>query len=141
MQKIYTATFVALFANAMAFAQTATMTYPDSKPDKSVQEDFFGTKVADPYRALEDPNTAQTKEWVEAQNKTTFGYLSKISFRGDVEKRLTTLWNFERYGVPMLEGGKYYFYKNDGLQNQSILYMTDDPFGESGKPVLDPNKL
>ncbi len=85
-------------------------------------DDYNGIKVADPYRWLEDDNSPETKAWVESQNKVTFAYLEKIPERLPIRQRLTTLWNYERYGVPFREGGRYFFTKNDGLQNQSVLY-------------------
>src|SRR5678810_1229221 len=98
--------------------------YPDA-PKGTVVEDHFGHKIADPYRWLEDDNSAETKAWVEAENKVTFGYLEKLAERKAIKERLTKLWNFERYGVPFKEGGRYFFTKNDGLQNQSVLYTSD----------------
>jgi prolyl oligopeptidase len=124
---------------ACTATQKLSMLYPESKKD-AVSEDFFGTKVADPYRWLEDPNSAETKAWVTAQNKVTFDHLDKIPFRQKVTDRLTELWNFERFGVPFEEGGKYYFWKNDGLQNQSVFYVQDSPEA-AAKTVLDPNTL
>src|SRR2546430_309866 len=103
-------------------------------------DDYHGTKVADPFRWLEDDNSAETKAWVEAQNKVTFGYLEQIPERKAIKERLTKLWNFERYGVPFKEGGRYFFTKNDGLQNQSVLYTTAS-LTEKPRLLLDPNKL
>jgi prolyl oligopeptidase len=101
---------------------------------------YHGVTVKDPYRWLEDDNSAATKAWVEAQNKVTFDYLATIPERAAIKARLTELWNFERYGVPFKEGGRYFYYKNDGLQNQSVLYTL--PTLESEPTVLlDPNKL
>ena len=76
-------------------------------------DDYHGTKVADPYRWLEDDHSAETKAWVEAQNKVTFEHLAAIPERERIRKRLTQLWNFERYGVPFREGGRYFITKND----------------------------
>jgi len=103
-------------------------------------DDYHGTKVTDPYRWLEDDNSAATKTWVEAQNKVTFGYLERISERTAIKQRLTRLWNYERYGVPFKEGGRYFFTKNDGLQNQSVLY-TMTSLDATPAVLLDPNKL
>ncbi|MBI3848724.1 MAG: S9 family peptidase [Verrucomicrobia bacterium] len=103
-------------------------------------DDYHDTKVADPYRWLEDDNSAATKAWIEAQNKVTFGYLEKIPERTAIKQRLTRLWNFERYGVPFKEGGRYFFTKNDGLQNQSVLY-TMTSLDDTPTVFLDPNKL
>jgi prolyl oligopeptidase len=103
-------------------------------------DDFNGTKVADPYRWLEDLNSAETKAWVEAENKLTFDYLNQIPARAAIKARLTKLWNYERYGVPFKEGGRYFYAKNDGLQNQSVLY-TVDTLDSAPRMLLDPNKL
>ncbi|CAN5529819.1 prolyl oligopeptidase family serine peptidase [soil metagenome] len=103
-------------------------------------DNYFGTRVSDPYRWLEDDHAEETKEWVKAQNKVTFAYLEQIPFRDEVRKRIEELWNYEKISAPKEEGGRYYYYKNDGLQNQSVLYVTDDPEQE-GQVFLDPNQL
>jgi prolyl oligopeptidase len=121
-------------------AQTVSrLTYPETRKVGQV-DDFFGTKVADPYRWLEDDNSAETAEWVAAQNKVTFGYLEKIPARARLKERLTTLWNYERYGVPSKEGSYYVFTKNDGLQNQAVVYKTRTLEG-TPEVLLDPNAL
>jgi prolyl oligopeptidase len=125
--------------NAQIMVKTTT-TYPETRQDPSVVDDYHGTKVADPYRWLEDDNSAETKDWVKRQNELTFGYLDKIPFRNAIKERMTKMWNYERYGSPFKEGGKYYFYKNDGLQNQSVLY-TQDNLESTPSVFLDPNKL
>jgi len=120
-------------------ATAASLTYPKSK--KADQKDnYHGTWVADPYRWLENSDSSETKEWIEAQNKVTFGYLSKIPGRDQIKQRLTRLWNYERYGVPFKEGGRYFIAKNDGLQNQSVLY-TMESLDAPLRLLLDPNKL
>ncbi len=83
---------------------------------------YNGVAVADPYRWLEDDNSPETKAWVAAQNQVTFSYLDLIPPREPLRRSLTRLWNFERYGAPFKEGGRYFFNKNNGLQNQSVLY-------------------
>ena len=103
-------------------------------------DDYGGVKVSDPYHWLEDDHAPATKEWVEAQNKVTFAYLEKIPQREKIKQRLTELWNYERYGIPFKEGGRYFMTKNDGLQNQSVLY-TMTALDEQPKLFLDPNKL
>ena len=103
-------------------------------------DEYHGTKVADPYRWLEDDNSAETKAWVEAQNKVTFGYLEKIPERAAIKARLTKLWNYERYGVPFKQGGRYFYSKNNGLQNQSVLY-TMTALDAPPALLLDPNQL
>jgi prolyl oligopeptidase len=101
---------------------------------------YHGVSVADPYRWLEDDNSPETKVWVEAQNRATFAFLGKIPQRDAIKKRLTKLWNYERYGVPFKEGGRYFFSKNDGLQNQSLLY-TMPSLNAQPTLLLDPNRL
>ncbi|WP_276349276.1 prolyl oligopeptidase family serine peptidase [Daejeonella sp. JGW-45] len=115
-----------------------TMNYPKTKKVE-VTDTYFGTPVKDPYRWLEDDRAADTKAWVEAENKVTQNYLSKIPFRSDIKKRLETLWNYEKFTAPFKEGAYTYFYKNDGLQNQYVLYRQKD----KGTPevFLDPNKF
>ena len=113
--------------------------YPKAAKDGTVDE-YFGTKVADPYRWLENDTSAQTAAWVEAENKVTNAYLAKIPFRGKLLKRLTELSNYERISAPRKRHGKWYFYKNDGLQNQSVMYVMDKLGGEP-RVFLDPNKL
>jgi prolyl oligopeptidase len=102
---------------------------------------YHGTTVRDPYRWLED-DVRQSKEvaqWVAEQNKVTFGYLESIPERETIRKRLTQLWNFEKYSSPFKEGGRYYYTKNDGLQNQDVLYVMDN-LDNPPRPILDPNK-
>src|SRR5436190_628286 len=120
-------------------SSSTTLKYPETR--KVVQvDDYHGTKVADPYRWLEDDYATETKAWIEAQNKITFAYLESIPQRERIKARLTELWNYERYGVPFKEAGRYFYTKNDGLQNQSVLY-TMDALDSPGRILLDPNKL
>jgi len=111
--------------------------YPEVLRDSSVSDNYHGTEIADPYRWLEDDNSKETKEWVTAQNKTTFGYLEHIPYRQNVVDRLTELWDYEKYGSPFKRAGNYYYLKNDGLQNQSVLYRMN-PDGVD-VVILDPN--
>lgn len=113
--------------------------YPETRKD-SIIDEYFGVKVTDPYRWLEQDTSAKVAEWVKAQNKVTFDYLSKIPFREKIKERLTALWNFEKQSPPFKKGAKYYFYRNDGLQNQSILYMKDRLDGKP-KIFINPNKF
>jgi prolyl oligopeptidase len=113
--------------------------YPPTKKG-DVKDTYFGTEVEDPYRWLEDDNSPETAEWVKAQNKLTFDYLGKLPYRNEIKTRLTELWDYPKFGTPFKEAGKYFFYKNDGLQNQSVLYMKDKLDGEP-KILLDPNTL
>ncbi len=115
------------------------LVYPDS-PQVNQVDDYHGVQVADPYRWLEDLDSPQTRAWVEAQNRVTSAYLAAIPEREPVRKRLTELWNYERYGVPVKQGGRYFFTRNDGLQNQNVLYRVDD-LGGVPQVVLDPNTL
>ncbi len=118
-------------------AEKMNITYPETRKDTSVVEDYFGTKVADPYRWLEDDRSAETEAWVTAQNEVSFGYLEKIPFRDKIKDRLTDLWNYEKYSAPFKRGDFTYFYKNDGLQNQYVLYREKED-GQS-EVFLDPN--
>jgi len=119
--------------------ERAALVYPPARTVNQV-DDFHGTKVADPYRWLEEENSPETRAWIEAENKITFGYLSEIPERARIKERLTQLWNYERYGVPFKEGGRYFFAKNDGLQNQAVLY-TLRSLNQEPKVLLDPNRL
>mgnify|MGYP001190907361 FL=1 len=115
------------------------LNYPKTKKVDTVT-DYFGTKVNDPYRWLEDDRSEETEEWVKAENKVTFGYLDKIPFKDDLKKRLSEIWNYEKIGAPFKEGDYTYFSKNDGLQNQYVIYRRKN---ENDKPevFLDPNKF
>ncbi|MBA2623224.1 MAG: S9 family peptidase [Chthoniobacterales bacterium] len=113
--------------------------YPE--PPKSDQaDDYHGTKVADPYRPLEDADSPASQKWIEEQNKLTFGFLESVPERKRINERLTALWNYEKYGVPYREGGRFFFTKNTGLQNQSVLYTGAELPGQP-KTLLDPNTL
>ena len=121
--------------------EIAVGTYPQTKKG-NVTDDYFGTKVADPYRWLEYDTAADVAEWVKAENKITHDYLDQIPFRKKIKERLTQIWNFPKYGTPFKEGEFYYFYKNNGLQNQSVLYRTKNLNDTSATELfLDPNKL
>jgi prolyl oligopeptidase len=111
---------------------------PTQKVD--VKDTYFGTEVEDPYRWLENDTSAETAEWVKTQNQLTFGYLAQLPSREKINKRLTELWDYPKYGVPYKEAGKYFFSKNNGLQNQSVIYTTADLNAEPSV-LLDPNTL
>ncbi|MGE0128703.1 MAG: prolyl oligopeptidase family protein [Blastocatellales bacterium] len=113
--------------------------YPPAKKVDQI-DDYHGVKVADPYRWLENPDSADSRAWIEAQNKLTFGFLNEISERAKIKERLTRLWNYEKYGPPFKEGGRYFYFKNDGLQNQNALYTLKSLDAEP-RVLLDPNKL
>jgi prolyl oligopeptidase len=113
--------------------------YPVTKK-VNVTDNYFGTNIADPYRWLEDDTSRVTAEWVQAENKVTNEYLSQIPFREKLREKLTKIWNFPKYTVPFRKGKWYFYFKNDGLQNQSVLYLRE---GINGTPkvLLDPNKF
>ena len=113
--------------------------YPESARIEQV-DDYHGVKVPDPYRWMEDVDSEKTRDWVAAENQVTTAYLAAIPEREPIRRRLTELWNYERYGVPFQQGGRYFFTRNDGLQNQNVLYRVDSLNGEP-KVVLDPNLL
>jgi prolyl oligopeptidase len=113
--------------------------YPAVKKTAQV-DDYHGVKVADPYRQLENPDAPETRAWIAAENKLTFGFLNRIPERKQIRERLTKLWNYEKYGPPFREGGRYFFTKNDGLQNQSVLY-TMTALDGAPRVLLDPNTL
>ncbi len=115
------------------------ITYPQTKIVDQV-DDYFGTKVADPYRWLEDDKAEPVKAWVKEQNAVTFGFLGKIPFREKIRNRLREIYNYPRYSSPFKAGKNYFFYKNDGLQNQSVIYIQEGLEGEA-RVFLDPNKL
>ena len=115
------------------------MDYPETRIVDQVDE-FFGTQVHDPYRWLEENvrNSDEVRQWVDAQNKLTFGYIKTLPYRDEIESRLTALWNYAKYGTPFRHGDNYYYYKNDGLQNQNVLYKMADLDGEPSV-LIDPN--
>jgi prolyl oligopeptidase len=124
-------------AAAPSFAQS--LDYPQTRKGDQV-DDYHGVKVADPYRWLEDDNSAETAKWVKAENKVTSGYLEKIPYRAQVKQRLEQLYNYPKYSAPFRKGELLFFTKNDGLQNQSVVYVQKGLEG-APDPLLDPNKL
>ncbi len=114
--------------------------YAETFKDTTVVENYHGTELADPYRWLEDDNSDETVDWVKRQNAVTFDYLDGIPFRDAFKERLEQLWNYERLSTPFESGGKYYQFKNDGLQNQSVMYALDTD-SKKLTEVLDPNKF
>jgi prolyl oligopeptidase len=112
--------------------------YPETTKDTTVVDDYFGTKVADPYRWLENDTSAATAAWVKSQNEVTQNYLNQIPFREGIKKRYEALYNYERYSAPFRQGKFLYYYKNSGLQNQSVLYREPDG-GGAAEIFLDPN--
>ncbi len=123
----------------IAVAAERPLKYPDTRRSDHVDV-YHGVQVPDPYRWLEDTDSEETKAWVEAQNKVTFSYLEKVPQRASLRERLTKLWNFERYGTPEKRGGRYFYTRNDGLQNQSVLYVAES-LDAPPRELLDPNQL
>ena len=119
-----------------AVTESSALIYPQTRKD-DVVDSYFGTQVADPYRWLEDDRSEETEAWVKAQNQVTFSYLDQIPYRDSLKERLETLWNYEKVGSPFKEGGYTYFYRNDGLQNQYVVWRKKGD-GEA-EVFLDPN--
>ena len=113
--------------------------YP-AAPTSNHVDAYNGVKVADPYRALENPDSPESRAWIEAENKITFDFLKTIPERDGIKKRLTEIWDYERFGVPFKEDGRYFFSKNAGLQNQNVIYTTTN-FSGTPRELLDPNLL
>ena len=137
MKKIIT--LMAVTTSIASFCQnqkSGPLVYPETKKTETI-DTYFGTEINDPYRWLEDDKSSETASWVKEENKVTFDYLSKIPFRNKIKERMEKLWNYEKISAPFKEGDYTYFYKNNGLQNQSVLYRTN----KSGKEelFLDPN--
>ena len=129
-----------ILLTALSGAVTAAgISYPDA-PRGDQADDYHGIRVADPYRWLEELDSPQTRKWVAAENRLTESWLKKFAARDRYRQRLTELWNFERYSVPWKEGGRYFFKRNDGLQNQSVVY-TLRHLDDTPKVLIDPNKL
>lgn len=119
--------------------QNPIFSYPQTRKSDQVDH-YHGVTVADPYRWLEDLDSEETALWVEAQNAVTFGYLNQIPAKERIKKRLTQLWDYEKYGIPFKQGNRYFYFKNDGLQNQSVLYVLESLDAEP-QVLLDPNSL
>ncbi|MBS1489527.1 MAG: S9 family peptidase [Bacteroidetes bacterium] len=137
MKKLLLVLCMAVAVSCSQNKSAQSITYPVSQKG-NVVDTLFGTPVADPYRWMENDTSQQTADWVAAQNEITFGYLKQIPFREKIRARLEKVFNYERPSAPFKEGDFYYFYKNDGLQNHSVLYRKK---GETGTPeiFLDPN--
>lgn len=118
--------------------QTTVMEYPITKQETQ-SDNYFGTHVPDPYRWLEDPDSPETIAWVESQNKVTDAFLNTIETRDQIRERVTELWNYQRFGTPTVEGGRYFFEQNDGLQNQNVL-MVGVAVDAAPRVLLDPNE-
>jgi prolyl oligopeptidase len=127
-----------MFTSAAPVA-AQTLQYPPARKS-DVVDDYHGTKVPDPYRWLEDPDAAESRAWIEAENRLTNAYLAAIPARVAIRERLTKLWNYPKYGAPFRKAGRYFFFKNDGLQNQSVLYQQAS-LAATPEALLDPNLL
>lgn len=138
LMSLLVATIVMSCNQKSADQKASELTYPETKKG-DVVDNYFGTDIPDPYRWLEDDRSTETEAWVKAENEVTFDYLSKIPFRDDLKKQMEAAWNYEKISAPFKEGDYTYFFKNDGLQNQSILYRK----AKEGKEevFLDPNKF
>jgi prolyl oligopeptidase len=134
---MFRAAFLVALIAATAFSQP--LEYPSAKKGKVV-DDYFGTKVPDPYRWLENPDSPETIAWVEAENKITSAYMAKLPDRAAFREELRKLLNYERFGVPKWGGGCYIYTKNDGLQNQSVLFKLKILNG-TPEILLDPNQF
>jgi prolyl oligopeptidase len=134
------ALFFSLLINGLCLQAQNTYTYPLTKKVAQT-DDYFGTKISDPYRWLEDDNSEETKAWVTEQNKLTYSYLDKIPYRDKIKKRLTEVWNYNKETPPFKKGDRFFWYKNNGLQNQSVLYTQKDTCCDKGEILLDPNTL
>ena len=142
LKKIIPFLFIAaclLVAFAFMVNEPIKLNYPLTRKTDTV-DTYFGTKIPDPYRWLEDDRSEETGAWVKAQNKVTLDYLATIPFREKLKQRLTKIWNFAKVSAPFKKGKNYFFYKNDGIQNQSVLYVQTGLKG-SPKILLDPNTL
>ncbi len=143
MKKLITGIIAAgVLFPAVVFSQNqenSNLKYPETKKVDTVT-DYFGTKVKDPYRWLENDRSAETEDWVKAENKVTYNYLEKIPYRQQLNKRLSQLWNYEKLGAPHKEGDYFYFSKNNGLQDQYVVYRKKTKDGEA-EVFLDPNKF
>jgi prolyl oligopeptidase len=144
MKNLYTFSLCATLALAGCQSKQSQLmqqplTYPTTKT-VTQEDDYFGVKVQDSYRWLEDGKSDEVAAWVTSQNTLTFDYLKKIPFRDSIKSRLEKIWNYERYSAPFKMGNRYFFYKNNGLQNQSILYV-QDKLEATPQVLLDPNTL
>ena len=139
LNNIFSLIAITLIISACMQDKRCEIEYPDAKKVDTVDV-YFGREVADPYRWLEDDNSAETAEWVEAENKITFNYLNEIPFRKQLKERLTEIWNYPKYRVPFKRGDRYFIYKNDGIQNQDVLYIMDN-MDDEPEVLLDPNML
>jgi len=139
LNRLFYIVAVAIIIPACMQNKNGSFKYPETKKVDTV-DNYFGAEVPDPYRWLEDDNSAETAEWVAAQNELTQAYLSKIPFRQQLSERLTEIWNYPKYKAPFKKGDRFFMFKNDGMQNQDVLYMMDHP-DDALEVLLDPNSL
>jgi len=132
--------WIFLLSGSMNAAESMKITYPETRKDSAVVDTYHGTEVKDPYRWLEDDNSAETKAWVAAQNAVTEEFLKTIPQRDEIRERLKKLWDYERIGLPDEEGGRWFYMMNSGLQDQAVLYTADSLDGDP-KVLLDPNTM
>jgi prolyl oligopeptidase len=130
---------LAAATSTTAFVQSPRLTYPPTQKG-TVVEDYFGTKVPDPYRWMEDLDSKAVADWVKAENTVTSGYLDKLQLRDDLKTRITGLWNYPKVNTPFIEGGRIFYRKNSGLQRQSPLYVRT-ALDASPTLVIDPNQM
>lgn len=136
MKKNFTIIIIAVMTMSCSEKPTS-LKYPETRKVDQV-DNYHGTEVVDPYRWLEDDNSEETKAWVAAQNEVSFGYLEKIPFREQLNKRLTEIWDYPRMGIPTRRQGMYFYFYNSGLQNQAVLYIKEN-LEDEGRVFLDPN--
>jgi prolyl oligopeptidase len=139
VRKILGVFFFAPLALIFAADSPTQSIYPKA-PSSNQVDDYNGVKVADPYRPLENPDAPESRQWIEAEDKITFDFLKTIPERDGIRKRLTEVWDYERFGIPFKENDRYFFSKNSGLQNQNVLYTAAN-FSEKPRELLDPNLL
>lgn len=143
-KNIYIRLFTLIIAIVLLHKYAPTpLKYPNTKMSNNISDKYHGKEIEDEYRWLEDENSSQTEAWIQKQNAFTNRYIRKISFRKKIEKRLTDLWNYPTISLPFKKGKKVYFYKNNGLQNQSILYAKNriEDADSSAKVIIDPNNF
>src|SRR5947208_8727306 len=140
MNRKFLALFIFVPLALILAADSPTQSKYPAAPTSNQVDDYSGTKVADPYRPLENPDAPESRTWIEAENIITFDFLKTIPERDGIRKRLTEVWDYERFGVPFKEKSRYFFSKNTGLQNQNVFYATTN-FFEKPRELLDPNLL
>ena len=139
LKRVILLLFFLISMSVLVFAQSSAFNYPKAK--KMDQIDYYhSVKVSDPYRWLEDTDSVDSRSWIDAENKLTEAYFARIPQRNIIKNRLTKLWNYEKYSAPFKAGKHYFYSKNDGLQNQNVLYIADS-ITDQGRVFFDPNKL